>query len=152
MIKIMKSETADTRTCDVNAVTKEQLLKSSYSHIADVRQAMTMFEKILIEAGEKHDYTKIDGIEQFFKDFKTDFKEHEWWDNHRKEERHHISFSDGVKTDIDLIDVLEYIADCVMAGMARTGKVYDVKLSNELLQLAFKNTVDKLISQVEVQQ
>lgn len=43
MIKIQPSETADTRTCDVSKVTKEQLKKSSYQHIADVRAALAYF-------------------------------------------------------------------------------------------------------------
>jgi len=101
-------------------------------------------------AKEKHDQTKISGIDQFFSDFKTEFKEHSWYDNHKKEERHHIQHPEGVRSDVDLIDVLEYVADCVMAGMARSGSVYDLKLPDEVLRLALKNTTEKLKAQIEV--
>lgn len=48
------------------------------------------------------------------------------------------------------VDVLDMIADCVMAGMARSGSVYELKLEPEVLWRAFENTVDLLKSQVEV--
>jgi hypothetical protein len=37
-----------------------------------------------------------------------------------------------------------------MAGMARSGSVYELKLSDELLQRAFKNTVYLLTETIEV--
>jgi hypothetical protein len=51
---------------------------------------------------------------------------------------------------VNLLDVLEYISDCVMAGMARSGSVYDLTMPPELLERAFKNTVDLLKSQVVI--
>jgi len=42
------------------------------------------------------------------------------------------------------------IADCVMAGMARSGSVYQITIPPEVLQRAFDNTVDLLKSQVVV--
>jgi hypothetical protein len=42
------------------------------------------------------------------------------------------------------------IVDCVMAGMARSGSVYDLKLPPEVLEKAFQNTVELLKSQVVV--
>lgn len=150
MIKIQPSETADTRTCDVSKVTREQLKKSSYQHIADVRAALAYFQKKIQEAGERHDFTKLEGLDQFYSDFRTGFKTTIWWDEHRLKERHHIGQPDGVRDDIDLVDVLEFIADCVMAGMGRSGSVYDLKLDDAVLQKAFKNTTDKLKAQVMV--
>jgi hypothetical protein len=47
--------------------------------------------------------------------------------------------------------VLECITDCVMAGLARSGKVYDVILPNELLQKAVCNTFKMLIDAIEVE-
>jgi hypothetical protein len=44
----------------------------------------------------------------------------------------------------------EYVADCVMAGMARSGDVYALEASDELLRRAFENTVVLLKSQVTV--
>ena len=49
-----------------------------------------------------------------------------------------------VHDDITLVDVIEHVVDCVMAGMARSGNVYDIELPNEVLQLAVKNTVELL--------
>lgn len=53
-------------------------------------------------------------------------------------------------SDVNLIDVLDFIADCVMAGMGRSGSVYPLKLSPKLLERAFQNTVEMLKSQVVV--
>jgi hypothetical protein len=39
-----------------------------------------------------------------------------------------------------------------MAGMGRSGSVYELKLPDELLQRAFKNTTDLLKSQVIVKE
>jgi len=71
-------------------------------------------------------------------------------DNHRRIHRHHLNYEDGVPKDVNLLDVLEYVADCVMAGMARSGSVYEVKISDELLQRAFQNTVELLKKNVVV--
>jgi len=150
MIEIKKSQTADTRTCDYANVSKEALLASSLQHIGDVVKALAFFSGKLVEAAGEHDYDKLTAIDWFHGDFVTGFKLTGWWDNHRRIHRHHIDKADGVPEDVNLLDVLEHIADCVMAGMARSGSVYDLKLSDELLQKAFKNTVELLKSQVVV--
>jgi uncharacterized protein with von Willebrand factor type A (vWA) domain len=80
----------------------------------------------------------------------TGFKQTGWYDNHRKIHRHHLDKADGVPPDVNLLDVLEHIADCVMAGMGRSGTVYDMKLPDELLQRALRNTVELLKAQVVV--
>lgn len=150
MIAIKKSATADTRTCDVETVTRAQLLEASRQHITDVAQALAFFSTKLLRAAAEHDYDKLTEIDWFYEDFRTKFEQTSWWDNHRKIHRHHLSHEDGIPEDVNLIDVLEYIADCVMAGMARSGEVYDVVASDELLKTAFQNTVQQIKSQVEV--
>ena len=130
MITIHKSQTADTRTCDFANVSKETLLKSSYQHIDDVRSALWFFQSLLDQAGMAHDTDKISDIEGFHRDFLTGFKRTEWWDAHRKLNRHHLLQPDGVPEDVNLIDVLDMIADCVMAGMARSGSVYALNISS----------------------
>lgn len=150
-IKIKKSPTADSRTCDFAEVTKQELLESSRQHITDVAQAMAFFSGKLLEAAACHDYDKLTEIDWFHEDFKTNFAQTGWWDNHRKIHRHHLAKADGVPEDVNLLDVLEYIADCVMAGMARSGEVYALEASNDLLQKAFDNTVMLMKSQVEVE-
>lgn len=150
MIEIEKSPTADTRTCDVSTVSKTKLLESSLSHIGDVGKALAFFASKLFDAGVAHDYDKLTEIDHFYSDFQTKFKNTGWWDNHRKIHRHHLNIEDGVPNDVNLIDILEYIADCVMAGMARSGEVYEIKASNELLRKAFDNTVEILKSQIRI--
>jgi hypothetical protein len=150
MIEIRKSPTADTRTCDVTKVERQQLLDSSRQHIADVAKAMAFFSAKLFAAAAEHDYDKLTEIDWFYKDFKTKFQQTGWWDNHRKIHRHHLGQADGVPKDVNLVDVLEYIADCVMAGMARSGEVFALEMSDELLQKAFINTVCMLKDKVKV--
>ena len=123
MINIHTSPTADTRTCDVTKVDKAQLLHSSMQHISDVAKAMTFFSTKLFEAASEHDYDKLIAIDWFYADFRTKFEQTGWWDNHRKIHRHHLDHADGVPDDVNLLDLLEYISDCVMAGMARSGDV-----------------------------
>jgi len=150
MIQITKSATADTRTCDFANTDKETLLTSSRTHISDVVKAMAFFIAKLTEAAGEHDYDKLTAIDWFHEDFVTGFKETGWWDNHRKIHRHHLAKADGVPEDVNLLDVIEYISDCVMAGMARNGEVYDPVASPELLERAFKNTVAMLQEEVVV--
>lgn len=151
MIKIRKSPTADTRTCDFANTTKETLLDSSIQHITDVQEGLFFFRKKLIEAAEDHDHDKLSDIEGFHRDFATGFKQTTWWDNHRKVNRHHLLEADGVPADVNLVDVLDMISDCVMAGMARSGSVYPLNIEPDVLARAFTNTVELLKNQVIVE-
>jgi hypothetical protein len=150
MIEIKKSETADTRSCDWSKVTKEQLEISSRQHIGDIGAALVFFDDLLLKAAQNHDFDKITGLDHFHSDFATGFKETGWWDKHRKINRHHLLQEDGIPNDVNLVDVLEFISDCVMAGMARTGNVYPLQISPDLLKRAFDNTVELLKNQVKV--
>lgn len=150
MIQIQKSETADTRTCDYTKVTKETLLASSAQHISDVGQALAFFGSLITRQAVRHDTDKLTDIDGFHRDFVTGFKETTWWDAHRRLNRHHLQQEDGIPSDVNLIDVLDFIADCVMAGMARSGSVYPLHLPADLLERAFQNTVDLLQGQVVV--
>lgn len=150
-ITIHPSPTADTRTCDWSTVTKEELLHSSQMHKQDIAKAIGLFQWMLTEAAVCHDHDKLHAIDHFHADFKTGFKETGWWDNHRKINRHHLTMEDGIPKDVNLIDVLDYIADCVMAGMARSGSVYDITLPQQLLSRAFANTVETLKAAVTIE-
>jgi hypothetical protein len=150
MIKIRKSETADTRTCDFANVSREILLASSIQHIGDVHQALGLFASELLRAAGRHDFDKLSDIDGFHRDFLTGFKQTAWWDRHRKLNRHHLNIAEGIPDDVNLIDVIDFISDCVMAGMARSGSVYDLKLPPELLERAFQNTVEMLKREVVV--
>lgn len=108
------------------------------------------FSEMLEDAATIHDHDKISDIEGFHADFVTGFEEHSWWDRHRKLNRHHLMNDDGVPDDVNLVDVLDMISDCVMAGMARSGSVYELKLDPQILHRAFVNTVELLKSNVQV--
>lgn len=150
MIKIHPSPTADTRTCDWSKVTKQTLIDSSIQHIEDIRAGLDFFKAKLTAAGALHDHDKISGIDHFHADFSTGFKETGWWDNHRKVNRHHLTEADGIPADVNLIDVLDFITDCTMAGMARSGSVRPPTLPPDLLERAFLNTAALLLANVEV--
>ena len=150
MIQIQKSPTADTRTCDFANVSRDTLLGSSHQHIRDVRKGLDFFRAKLMEAGLVHDRDKITDIDGFHADFVTGFAQTGWWDRHRKLNRHHLLQADGVPEDVNLIDVLDMIADCVMAGMARSGSVYPLEIDPDVLRRAFENTVELLKAQVVV--
>lgn len=147
-IEIKKSPTADTRTCDFANVSKTTLLESSAQHILDVGKGLEFFREKLAEAAANHDTDKLTDIDGFHADFVTGFAQTGWWDRHRALNRHHLTQEDGIPADVNLVDVLDFITDCVMAGMARSGSVYDLAISDELLQRAFQNTVELLKSQV----
>lgn len=151
MITIQKSQTTDTRTCDFANTSKETLLASSKQHIFDVRKALDFFMARVCEAGQKHDTDKLTDIDGFHADFVTGFVRTDWWDRHRALNRHHLNQDDGIPDDVNLIDVFDFIADCVMAGMGRSGSVYPLHLSPELLERAFQNTVELLKREVVVE-
>ena len=152
-IIIKKSPTADTRSA-TEIVSKDTLLASSHQHIDDVRRAIYFMVNRLLEIADRHDWTKIDGIDQFHKDFsdtqnfKSDFKKMEWFNRHVPSERPHVN--DCCPDDVNLLDLLERIADIACAGMARTGKIYDDTLSPEILTKAYSNTVKLIKDNIEV--
>ncbi len=156
MITIPKSQTADTRTCDYSKVSKQELLESSLQHIEDVTMGLAFFMQQIALAAKRHDTDKLTDIDGFHADFVTGFKQTGWWDRHRKLNRHHlvnmqgVPQEDGIPADVNLIDVLDYLTDCVMAGMARSGSVTPLKLPPELLERAFQNTVALLKENVAV--
>lgn len=112
---------------------------------------MSFFANKLFMAAAEHDYDKLTSIDWFHADFITGFEKTGWWDNHRKIHRHHLAQEDGIPDDVNLVDLIEYISDCVMAGMARSGEVYEIKADVELLEKAFKNTVELLKKNVEIE-
>ena len=150
MIKIKKSKTADSRYCNFSKIPKKTLLESSQRHIEDVRKGLDYFSDKLKQAAEVHDNTKISNIDEFYKDFKTGFKTSEWYDKiHKVKERHHIF--DNPPKDVDLVDVLECIVDCVMAAKGRSSDGFIKRsLPEGLLQKAFDNTIFKFLKEVEV--
>lgn len=142
MIEITKSPNADSRSADPNADLME-LTKSTRSHIDDVNKGLNLIAEMLVDRGLKHDNTKMSAMEEFNAALKSGkIKESEWYKRHITEERHHLK--SHVPDDVTLIDVIEHLVDCTMAGLTRSGTIYDIDLSPELLQLAAQNTVELL--------
>lgn len=142
MIEITKSPNADSRTADPNTDLIE-LTRSTRSHIDDVNKGLNLIAEMLVDRGPKHDNTKMSAMEEFNAALKSGkIKESEWYKKHITEERHHLK--SHVPEDVTLIDVIEHLVDCTMAGLTRSGTIYDIDLSPELLQLAAQNTVELL--------
>jgi len=154
MISIKTSPNADSRTA-TEKVSLNILLLNSQQHIEDVKHAMDWMADFLKQQSECHDWTKIRYIEEFHHDvkqsqdgFQGDFKQEHWYKDLHLQERHHLN--DKVPDDVNLFDVLERVADCVMAGMARSGSVYEEAISPEMLVKAYCNTIELLKTEVKV--
>lgn len=148
MIKVTKSPNADSRTANPEA-SKMELIRSTESHISDVNAGLKLISDMISERGKKHDNTKLSAMDEFNAALKSGkIKETEWYKKHITEERHHLK--SYVPKDVNLIDVIEHLVDCTMAGLTRSGTIYDVDLSPETLQLAAQNTVELIKSNVKV--
>lgn len=154
-IKIKRSHDADTRSTDKKEVSKEQLLDNTMSHIEDVQHVGYKLADLFKQQVLNHDYTKIDYIDEFHKDFNDklkdgskDFKSMPWFKERHIQERHHLN--DRVPDDVNLLDVLEMVVDCSCAGLARSGDIYPIKIDQKVLEKAINNTKDLIINLTEV--
>lgn len=151
---IESTPNADSRTA-TGELDKGAILEDTKKHIAGVRDTLYAINDEIRIIANNHDYTKISHFDQFFEDFSkhrldqdnVNFKELPWWKIHMAE-RHHLN--DRCPENVDLLDVLEMIVDCVCAGKARSGEVYPIELSNDILQRAVKNTQKLLESNIRV--
>jgi len=134
-------------------VTKEDLLKSTINHKKDVKSGLLWVIRSLLERIKLHDYTKIDYMDEFHKDFISGFRRRKWLPFHYKTERHHLNSEEGIKEDVDLIDVIECLVDGVVAGKARNDGLYRYyKLPDGVLERAYENTIKKLLRDIEVKE
>lgn len=150
-ILIKPSKIVKDQTYGFKNVSREELLHSTQQHIRDVRQGIAWFMEQFAYRAKHHDFTKLKYFNDFYKDFVNNFKTNDWFQLHKNLERHHIADPEGQHQDIDLIDVIEYIVDTVMAGFSRNGSYYMQQLSPELLEMAYINTVQKLLRVIELQ-
>jgi hypothetical protein len=150
MIEIRKTPHADTRSCDVTTAVKETVQLETFHHIQDVGKVLNFFSEKLQKAAQEHDADKLSKFDWFWANFQTNFKERDWLENHYRVNRHHLNAEGGVPPDVDLLDVMEFVADCTAAGVARHGYVTELTLPQELLVTAFQNTVKKVVSQLRL--
>lgn len=152
-IIIEKNPNGDTRTASKD-ISFEQFQVANSMHKADVYGVMRYLASLVHVAGLKHDYTKKSNEKLFYNNFLstmnngTDFVADEWYQMHINEERHHLL--SRCPEDVNLIDVMEMIADCVCAGLARSGEVRELEISSDILERAVKNTVDLIVKEVDL--
>lgn len=153
MIEITKNPNGDTRTAPKN-VTFEQFQEANDMHIDDVRAVMYELSKMVDQAGEHHDCTKKSQERMFYNSFLstinegTDFVNDQWYQLHIRAERHHLL--SNCPDDVNLIDVMEMIADCVCAGMSRSGEIRDLEIDGDILNKALQNTANLIKSMIVV--
>lgn len=152
MIEVMKSPTADSRSCDYRNVTKERLKNSTIDHCIDVRNGIAFVCDLLQHRADTHDADKLSDLDGFHKEFITGFETKEWLNNHYRVNRHHITTEGGQPENVNLIDVIEMLVDCVVAGMARTGAVYPIHIPPVIMEIAVANTVKLLTDNVVVRE
>lgn len=135
---------------------KEQLLRDTNQHRQDVGKVLGELSLYLFERGVAHDWSKLAFFEQFSQDTlerqdTPDFKSRPWYKIHTTKERHHVNAN--VPEDVDLIDLLEMIVDCVVAGKTRSGEVNNdfLILKEDILEDAYWNTVKKITDTVIVE-
>lgn len=134
------------------------LQMSTKMHIVDVRNGLLYLIGKLHAAADLHDHTKLEFFNEFLNEYNQAANDprkkwptgpNTWFEGYHLLERHHLN--DKVPDNVNLIDVLEMLVDCVMAGMARKG---EYKASHEpdpeLLLKAYRNTVEQLINNIKV--
>lgn len=132
--------------------------EANIMHQRDVRELGKAFTDAIFYRLDNHDWTKTEEPykSMFYRDFcdtmngYIKFEDGEWAHIHYdKFERHHLLRH--VPEDVNLIDVIEMICDCVCAGMARSNDVYDVTIPEDVLAKAVKNTFKLLKEHVYVE-
>lgn len=151
-IELHKNPNGDTRTAP-KGITFEQFQEANDNHKEDVRTTMQHISKMIAMKGAVHDWTKKRYEKDFYGDFLEamcggiDFVSGKWYQLHINKERHHLL--SRCPEDVNLLDVIEMIVDCVCAGKTRSGEIRDLEISPEILNKAFQNTV-KLVDDMTV--
>lgn len=155
-IKVERNTAGDSRVSK-GIPSRDAFDHANFSHKKDVANLVGRFCKLLEASALRHDWTKVEEpySTMFYDDMcatirgERDFFDGEWSKLHYYEkERHHLKRH--CPDDVTLIDVVEMVCDCVSAGMARTGEVYDLDIDEAILSKALKNTVALLKEQIEV--
>lgn len=157
-VDIRPNNLGDTRTA-TKVPTFREFADANRMHAEDVNHMMRAIANDIVGRGSNHDFTKSNEPHRslFYRELcakiegKTDsFEAGEWYPMHCKTERHHLN--EHCPDDVNLIDVIEMICDCVCAGAARSGSVYPIEISSEVLQKAVENTVQMCIDSVVIEE
>ena len=155
-IKIQKNSLGDTRTA-TRVPTFWEFNDANTMHVTDVKNMMHAIALDLEDRGANHDFTKKDEPHRslFYRELcakiegkMENFVDGEWYPMHCQTERHHLN--ERCPDDVNLIDVIEMICDCVCAGMARSGEVRPIEIPSEVLQKAVVNTVETCKASVDL--
>lgn len=155
-IVIEKNTCGDTRSA-TKCPTFREFEYSNEAHKTNVKQVMKLFADRIISQASDHDWTKTTEPykSEFYRDLcntiehKIDFKnDGTWLKKHYEIERHHLLAN--CPDTVNLIDVLEMIVDCTCAGLARSGKVKELEINDDILNKAVQNTVQLILDNVEV--
>ena len=155
-IKIKENKLGDTRTA-TRTPTISEFEQANRLHYEDVKNMMSEIASEIRNRGAMHDYTKLREPNKslFYRELcatiegkMNDFTEGEWYLMHCATERHHLNVF--CPDDVNLIDVIEMICDCVCAGMARTGEVRPIEIDADILKKAVQNTVTLLADAVKI--
>lgn len=144
MVKIYRNPNGDTRTAP-QEVNFDAFQEANDMHRQDVSAIMWELSKMVDSAGEYHDATKKTQERMFYRDFVdsqrngSDFVKSEWYQLHIHAQRHHLI--NHCPDDVNLIDMMEMIVNCVCAGMARSGEVRELEIKDDILKKAVENTV-----------
>lgn len=108
---------------------KEKCLHDTKMHQEAVKRLMNVIAHEIRCRATYHDYTK-------FKHETLTFEEH------MKIERHHLNMPQGVPDDVNVIDLVEFICDCISAGAQRSGALdfRYLEVDKELLRPIINNT------------
>jgi len=147
-MKCQKCRIKVKRTSIKNA-TKEQLAQNTNQHIMDVNRGLAYITKLIRKAGNLHDNTKFVKMNEFY-DSLILRKDNGWFEQHIKTERHHLE--QHTPDDVNLVDILEYLVDGIMAGLSRSGTYNKRELPEGLLKKAFDNTVDLMMENIDVEE
>jgi hypothetical protein len=152
MVRIYKNSNGDSRTAPKN-VSFEEFQKANDMHREDVKNTINELAFIFMQQGNRHDFTKKTEEKLFYENFLstinkgTNFINDEWYKYHVESERHHLLSK--CPADVNLLDVLEMIVDCICAGKARSGEVRNLEIDEEILKRALNNTVDLVNNMVK---
>lgn len=153
-IIIKRNPNGDTRTAKRD-VTFEEFHEANSLHRWQVMAVLDALGRNISNRGAYHDYTKVTQERMFYNDFlKTmnegaSFIDLDWYKMHVMAERHHLL--DNCPEDVDLVDVLEMIVDCVCAGLERSGEVRELEIDNAILEKAIRNTVELVKGMIKLE-